>query len=370
MGGTLISGVDLMLRGGACLLLVLLAAALVRDHGRVLAARLGALFALGAAVYALWSSPEVRTGLGPWRVPMMAIANGDNVVFWLFARALFNDDFRLRPWHAALWAAVTGPALFCGLVLQPAHSPLAVPIDAALNVVALGFAMLAVVQTVASWPADLVERRRRVRVGLVAAAAAYIGLNAAVQLADPRGDGPGLAGLAGAAGLAAIVVCVAWSFLRVSGGAATLFPGAEAAGPVTAPQLTAADLGLVAALERAMEHDRAYRQDGLTIGRLAHAHGVPEYRLRRVINQGLGHRNFNSFLNRYRVADAKAGLADPSQVEVPILTIALDAGFNSLGPFNRAFRAEAGMTPTEYRRHALGDEGGISISAGRIPNSA
>lgn len=369
MGGTLISGLDLMLRGGACVLLVLLAAVLVRDHGRVLAARLGALFAAGAAVYALWSSPEVRAGLGPLRVPMMAIANGDNVVFWLFARALFDDDFRLRPWHGALWAAVAGPALVCGLVLQPAHSPLAVPIDTALNIVALGFAMLAVVQTVASWAADLVERRRRVRVGVVAAAAGYIALNAAIQLADPRGDGPGLAGLAGAAGLAAIAVGVAWSFLRVSGGAAALFPGEEAPAPAAA-ELAPADLSLVAALERAMAHDRAYRQDGLTIGRLAHAHGVPEYRLRRVINQGLGHRNFNSFLNRYRIADAKAGLADPSQAQVPILTIALDAGFNSLGPFNRAFRAETGMTPSEYRRQALGDEAGISISAGRIPNSA
>lgn len=35
---------------------------------------------------------------------------------------------------------------------------------------------------------------------------------------------------------------------------------------------------------------------------------------------------------------------------MPILTIALDAGFGSLGPFNRAFRAETGLTPTEFRR--------------------
>ncbi|MGP8122947.1 MAG: helix-turn-helix domain-containing protein, partial [Xanthobacteraceae bacterium] len=31
-------------------------------------------------------------------------------------------------------------------------------------------------------------------------------------------------------------------------------------------------------------------------------------------------------------------------------TIALDAGFQSLGPFNRAFKSETGVTPTEYRR--------------------
>ena len=47
-----------------------------------------------------------------------------------------------------------------------------------------------------------------------------------------------------------------------------------------------------------------------------------------------------------------AALADRSQAEVPIVTIALDAGFQSLGPFNRAFKAHAGMTPTDFRRQA------------------
>ncbi|RTM02125.1 MAG: AraC family transcriptional regulator, partial [Bradyrhizobiaceae bacterium] len=35
---------------------------------------------------------------------------------------------------------------------------------------------------------------------------------------------------------------------------------------------------------------------------------------------------------------------------VPVITIAMDAGFQSLGPFNRAFKAVTGVTPTEYRR--------------------
>jgi AraC-like DNA-binding protein len=31
----------------------------------------------------------------------------------------------------------------------------------------------------------------------------------------------------------------------------------------------------------------------------------------------------------------------------------MDAGFQSLGPFNRAFKAETGVTPTEFRRTQL-----------------
>ena len=102
-----------------------------------------------------------------------------------------------------------------------------------------------------------------------------------------------------------------------------------------------------------MTVERIYRQEGLTIGVLAARLGLTEYRLRQAINEGLGYRNFNAFLNRYRLDEARAALADPTQREVPVLTIALDAGFQSIGPFNRAFKADTGLTPTEFRRDAL-----------------
>ena len=111
-------------------------------------------------------------------------------------------------------------------------------------------------------------------------------------------------------------------------------------------------------LERLMIVERVYRQESLTIGSLSSRLGVPEYRLRRTINQGLGYRNFPAFLNRYRLEDAKAALADPAQSDVPVLTIAMDSGFQSLPPFNRAFKAETGLTPTEYRRLKLHRTGG------------
>ena len=83
---------------------------------------------------------------------------------------------------------------------------------------------------------------------------------------------------------------------------------------------------------RLMGDERIYRHDNVTIGTLATKLAIPEYRLRRLINQRLGYRNFNVFLNEHRIAEAKAALADPSQAEVPVITIAMDAGFQSLGP--------------------------------------
>ncbi|NYZ16807.1 AraC family transcriptional regulator, partial [Azospirillum sp. RWY-5-1] len=96
------------------------------------------------------------------------------------------------------------------------------------------------------------------------------------------------------------------------------------------------------------------RNTGLTVGALAAQVGVPEYRLRRLINGRLGHRNFAAFLNAHRLEAAATRLADAAQARTPVLTIALDLGYGSIGPFNRAFRARFGTTPTEHRRAALG----------------
>ncbi len=57
--------------------------------------------------------------------------------------------------------------------------------------------------------------------------------------------------------------------------------------------------------------------------------------------------------NRHRIEDARLALSDATQREVPVLTIAMDAGFQWIGPFNRAFKAETGVTPSEFRREVL-----------------
>lgn len=105
-------------------------------------------------------------------------------------------------------------------------------------------------------------------------------------------------------------------------------------------------------LHRDIAENAPWRDSGLPIGTLPDRVQLPEYKLRRLINQHLGFRNFTAFLNDYRLPAAAAVLADPAQRRLPVLTIALDHGFGSIGPFNRAFRERYGLTPTEYRRQA------------------
>jgi len=146
-------------------------------------------------------------------------------------------------------------------------------------------------------------------------------------------------------------VVVAWHLVRPAG-VQMFWPEAPKQVVVApeAPTEEPLDAGLVASLEQLMTNERVYRQEDVSVAVLAQRLGLPEYKLRRVINQGLGYRNFNAFLNRYRINEVKAALADPAQAPVPVLTLAMDAGFQSLGPFNRAFKAETGLTPTEFRR--------------------
>jgi AraC-like DNA-binding protein len=351
----LISTLDLALRAGTTALLLVLAASLFRDFRGAVAGRLAVAFALGSAAHAVTQGIGATSPVSIWHAPLIALSTGNIVVFWLFTRALFDDAFKMRWWHALVWAVVAGFSFINCAWIAPASGNARFSIIA-INLLVLGFIALAVGQTIASWSADLVEGRRRLRVFIVSAAALYGGINAVLQILVSGREAADVANTANAALLAGIVAAICYSMTRVA--AVDLFPVAPVvtalanvpAPSVAPPESGAADQRLVDALLRLMADERIYRHDNITIGTLATKLRIPEYRLRRLINQRLGYRNFNVFLNNHRIEEAKAALADPSQAEVPVITIAMDAGFQSLGPFNRAFKATTGVTPTEYRR--------------------
>ena len=348
-GLMLLSTLDPALRAATVALLLMLAASLVGNFRNVVAARLAAALALGSAAHAAVYSIGPSLPVSAWHAPLIALSTGNVVVFWLFTRALFDDAFRLRARHGLVWAAVAAFSFLNCLWFAPGHARLSI---VAINLVVLGFIGLAVAQTVTSWSADLVDGRRRVRAFIVVAAALYGGVNAVLQIFMSGSGTTEIANTINAAVLTGIVAAIAYAMMRVDG--AELFPAAaEAVRPTNMQPVLAEDAGdqkLVAALMRLMADDRIYRHDNVTIGSLAAKLKIPEYRLRRLINRRLGYRNFNVFLNNHRIEEAKAALADPAQAEVPVITIAMDAGFQSLGPFNRAFKATTGVTPTEYRR--------------------
>jgi AraC-like DNA-binding protein len=359
--------VDAALRGALFALLGLLIALLLRDRPRSAGRRLQVAMALGLVIQVIESTPALDSALAlVWRTPLIALSMGNAVLFWLLVRSLVADVFVPGVRHALLWLAVVlGVALNQSFVAGGAGSaaPLLISLQRAVPAV---FALLSAFAALLHWRADLVEKRRRLRAFVVVTGVAYsLALMAARGLAHGRPSQ--LAGTLDVLLLLAIVAVVATGLLgfgaaellagaATRGAAGNLAPAAPpASAPAALPAPDAAELRLADAVQHAMAVERIYRTEDLTVAGLAQRLAVPEYRLRRLINQRLGHRNFNTYVNGFRLAEACAALADPARRERPILTIALDAGFQSIGPFNRAFKLATGLTPGEFRREKLAD---------------
>jgi AraC-like DNA-binding protein len=345
--------VDLGLRAGAAMVLLFLAVLLLRDAFRTRTGRYAAIFVLSALGFAIASAPGLQRAQALWLVPFQIGMFGAPALLWLFSAALFDDGFVLSWRHVAGSAGLAALGFVCPLV----EPMIAGPLD---TMCSLAFVALALRQAVAGRGEDLVEGRRRFRTVFVVTVGLYVAADILADFAFFRSPASMVVDLVRLAGLNLLTFGFGLSLLGAARDGALLSPG-EAPRSVALPSpvqpepapADPAESALLAELDRLMARERAYREEGLTIAALAARLGLPEYRLRRLINQRLQYRNFSEFLNGYRLAEAMAALADLAQEEVPVLTIALDAGFGSIGPFNRAFKARTGRTPTEYRRQAL-----------------
>lgn len=338
--------VELLARGIAIGAFLALALALTRGaSGR---ARIsGVLFCLAAAAHTLtqWPGPETLFGFA--MAPVWAFSVMGAGLFWAFARDLFEDT--PSDWRRFVPAVVLFAVGIGGEVSPASVSP---GFWLAHNLIGAALVIHILVLIAAGWRGDLVEQRRRLRAAVLLAGAAYALVVILVQTGEIFvGSAESLSPLAAGA-LMVIGLVSVWAFGRVDPRLFTA-PVPSSAPPPEAAPIEGADAVVAAELERVMGVERLYREEGLTIAALALRLHVPEHRLRQLINQKLGHRNFSVFLNQWRLGDAKAALGDPAQREVPISTIALDAGFASLGPFNRAFKADTGLTPSDFRAHAL-----------------
>ena len=365
--------IDAALRGTLLALLLLQAAVLWRDRPRLPAARAGIAMCVGLCVQVIGSTPLLEATLPLlWQAPWIAVSVANAVLFWIFVQALFDDDFVLQPLHAVAWLAAAAVSVVHCVALSDPSSPLAAVTLGLQRGVPLVFAVLAVLAAATHWRDDLVELRRRVRGFIAIAGVAYTLAMLVARLASAQGRLSATASLVDSVVLLVIVAVTAWHLLRVGG--SDLFPSARrelapdndgaaprvaaaepAASAVMPAPPDAAEERLAAALQRLMEQERIYRSEDLSVATLAGRLAVPEYRLRRLINQRLGYRNFNAYVNGFRLDEARSALADPRRRALPVLTIALEAGFQSIGPFNRAFKAATGLTPTEFRRENIAD---------------
>jgi AraC-like DNA-binding protein len=362
------STLEAALRGGAVVMLLLRVVTHAQNARSDQVSRYSALLLMGIAAYVVESAPGFGALDMGWRVPIHVASCGTPAAFWIATGAFFVDEFRARWYHALAWLAL----VVLGAVEMFSRS---IYVDAGHSALSLFCILLGIWHALAGRATDLVEGRRRLRVLLAVATALYTALIIASDWLWPGGLSAASLSLANAAGLMTLIFLFAVLGSLPSIGP-PLAPAAARArstrslnnGPPTAPFPTGPDAAPLEALRKLINHGKVYREQDLSIASLSQKLDIPQHRLRRLINRQLGHRNFSAFVNGYRLAEAQSALGDPAQAEVPILTIALDAGFGSIGPFNRAFKAHTGLTPTEYRRARL--DGVSGVEPWPIPNLA
>ncbi|WP_105264569.1 helix-turn-helix domain-containing protein [Pseudoalteromonas sp. T1lg76] len=95
-----------------------------------------------------------------------------------------------------------------------------------------------------------------------------------------------------------------------------------------------------------VKNQALYRNSELTLSTLAQQVGVSVHQLSETLNQA-GGKNFNQFINEYRVAEVCEQLDQKS--ERKLIDLAMDAGFSSKSSFNAIFKKLTGLTPSAYR---------------------
>lgn len=102
-------------------------------------------------------------------------------------------------------------------------------------------------------------------------------------------------------------------------------------------------------LLRFMDNNRPYLEEDLSLQKLSLLMNISTHQLSQAINQNLN-TNFYKFVNAYRVEEVKKKLKNPEFEKYSILGIAFESGFNSKSTFNKIFKEETGMTPSEFKR--------------------
>jgi len=107
----------------------------------------------------------------------------------------------------------------------------------------------------------------------------------------------------------------------------------------------------------AMEEEKLYRQESYTITDLSKHLLLQEYKVRKIINSKLNYRNFNDFLNYYRINEATEKLSSSEFIGIPVVSIAMESGFKAISSFNKTFREKHGVTPSVYRKQFFNENG-------------
>ncbi|WP_108926922.1 helix-turn-helix domain-containing protein [Leptospira johnsonii] len=270
-----------------------------------------------------------------------------SIFFYLFVSSLFEDGFELKVWHGVLFFSLN---IFCFYVflasdIRSQSTILAKVLFSMPQVFYLGLILFTLGKVLKDKNVDLLESRREFRVIFSWVTGLY---SMSVVLMEVITKDAGYSVQLDLINSSFIFVLVFFISFRIFQFRENVFPTEE----IQKEEVTEEPLdeNLLQKLNSLLKDQKVFLQENLTILALAKRLNVPEKKVRRLINQGLGYRNFNEFLNHFRIKEAMFILSDPDKNDFQVLRIAMDLGYGSLAPFNRAFKEIVGMTPSDFRK--------------------
>lgn len=345
---------DAALRVGAIAIILLLAWLLFRQRRTVgMPAYLFPPLALCLSGFLIGNTPLDPVRLSGTPGAVAHSLSGFSVVFlWWFCLSCFESRFRLRGGVLAvgmIWAVLA--AMDRGLL-----GATVAKLGLTYALVGLGFGIVAhlVWRLWAERKGDLIESRRdaRILVAVLLGGQLLIDLSADVlfgfawrPLALSMAQNLALLGFG--LWLTGSVLAVRPEVLTFGSAPVRAFAASRVADE---PGL--ADEALRRRLSVLIEQERVFLDPEIGFADFVRRMDAPERVVRRLVNHELGFDHFRTFLNHYRMAEARRLLADPGRQGDKLIALAFDSGFASLASFNRVFRASEGCTPSDYREAA------------------
>jgi TolB-like protein/class 3 adenylate cyclase/AraC-like DNA-binding protein len=98
-----------------------------------------------------------------------------------------------------------------------------------------------------------------------------------------------------------------------------------------------------------INEEKPYLDPNLSLRSLAMQINIHPNQLSWLLNESIG-KNFNDFINHYRVDAFKKLSKDPKNAHLTLMGLAFDSGFNSKTVFNTSFKKETGLTPKQFSK--------------------
>ena len=295
----------------------------------LMAAIVGNFFAPLIELYVKVDNLELLYAV-PSLIPVLTL-----VFVWL----VFEEGCRIPKWLVALVVID-----ICLTIWRSTEGQTLLPVELARQLLKVFAAACAIYLVWQGREDDLVEMRKKLRIiftGALAVTVLWVSIIETLKLYDIVFKGS----LLGSLWMLVIAFLGNLGFIKLNPKLSLVGDPKELVTPKPI------DVPVIEQLLDTMTTQRFYADHDLRVASLAEKLGIPEYQLRKKINQNLGYRNFNQFINRYRIEEAGERLL--LETRTPVLSIALDVGFRSISSFNSAFHTYFGLSPTQYRNQTL-----------------